>query len=447
VPPVGPQLLQNLLATSAIRREDWEKLPIERQQELHSIHDAAKLLNQLIDLKLLADHHLGKTARPAQVLTAPKLAANDPSAPHPFRVLVVDDEPTNCQLCRMVLDHEGIECDEAPNGVAALEALHARQYDLVLLDIDMPRLSGTEVLRSLRENPPSPHLKVVMLSGRASGDEMAQMLTNGADDYLTKPFSLVQLTARIKAALHLKSAQDRSALLTNLLMTMNHELDQTLHSRNSDLVHARNALVLALAEMVAYRDTESGAHLMRLQHYSRLLATEAAKNPGLAGQIDDNFIELLECCAPLHDIGKVGLPDYILLKPGKLAPDERVIMQTHTTIGAAVLQKVARKHAFAATFLQMSIDIARHHHERYDGGGYPDRLAGSAIPLSARIVAIADVYDALRSRRVYKPALSHLEAMSIMNEGGSQGQFDPLLFQVFLNHADGFDKLYRELQD
>jgi len=448
VQSLGSQLLQNLLSTSVIRQDDWDKLPLERKEQLQSLPDAVMLLNQLIDLKLLADHQLSGVSLASQVRPGPKSALSaDDASPHVYRVLVVDDEPTNCQLCRMVLSHEGIQCDEAPNGVAALEAVYSKPYDLVLLDIDMPRLSGAEVLKKLRENPPSSHLKVVMLSGRASGDEMAQMLTTGADDYLTKPFSLVQLTARIKAALHLKSAQDRSDLLMHLMMTMNHEMDKTLHARNSDLVHARNALVLALAEMVAYRDTESGAHLMRLQHYSRLLATEAAKSPGLAGQIDANFIELLECCAPLHDIGKVGLPDYILLKPGKLAPDERVIMQTHTTMGAAVLQKVARQHSFAATFLQMAVDIARHHHERYDGNGYPDRLAGSAIPLSARIVAIGDVYDALRSRRVYKPALSHPEAMAIMTDSGNHGQFDPLLFQVFISNADSFDKMYTELQD
>ena len=363
-------------------------------------------------------------------------------APHPYQILVVDDEPMNRNLCRMVLAAEGIVCDEAHHGEEALQAVQRKHYDLVLLDIDMPRMSGTEVLRLLRINPPSPHLKIVMLSGRASGDEMAKMLSTGADDYLTKPFSLTQLTARIKAALNLKTAQDRSDLLTHLLMTTNRDLEQSLHARNSDLVEARNALVLALAELVAYRDVESGSHLMRLQHYSQLLAEKAAACPALAGQIDTNFIQLLACCAPLHDIGKAGLPDYILLKPGKLAPDERIIMQTHTTIGAAVLQKVARQHGFAATFLQMAIDIARHHHERYDGTGYPDRLAGSAIPLAARIVAIGDVYDALRSRRVYKPALSHQETISVMKQS-CNGHFDPILFQIFLHNIDQFEKLYR----
>src|SRR5205823_1692319 len=161
----------------------------------------------------------------------------------------------------------------------------------------------------------------------------------------------------------------------------------------------------------------------------RRLAEEAARVPAFAGQIDQYFIEMLECCAPLHDIGKGGLPDNILLKTGKLTPEERLVMQTHTTIGADTLAKVARQHGFAQAFLQMSIEIARHHHERYDGTGYPDRLAGEEIPLTARIVALADVYDALRSRRVYKPAFPHETAVTMMvNE--FVGHFDPVLLEV-----------------
>jgi response regulator RpfG family c-di-GMP phosphodiesterase len=446
-------MLQRLLAAAVIRQEDWDRLTAKRREELQSLPDAATLLAQLIELKLLTEYQVSNLAasknQPGSLpLHGPGSTLDaDAVTPRPYQVLVVDDEPMNRNLCRMVLTAEGIVCDEAHNGEEALAAVQRKQYDLVLLDIDMPRMSGTEVLRLLRASPPSPHLKIVMLSGRASGDEMAQMLSTGADDYLTKPFSLTQLTARIKAALNLKTAQDRSDLLAHLLLTMNHELDQSLHARDSDLVEARNALVLALAELVAYRDVESGSHLMRLQHYSRMLGEQAAAQcPSLTDQLNMNFIQLLACCAPLHDIGKVGLPDHILLKPGKLAPDERVIMQTHTTIGAAVLQKVARQHGFAATFLQMAIDIARHHHERYDGAGYPDRLAGDSIPLAARIVAIGDVYDALRSRRCYKPALSHQETLSVMTQTGN-GHFDPVLFQVFLQNADKFDKLYQELAD
>jgi HD-GYP domain-containing protein (c-di-GMP phosphodiesterase class II) len=155
---------------------------------------------------------------------------------------------------------------------------------------------------------------------------------------------------------------------------------------------------------------------------------------------------MLECCAPLHDIGKLGLPDHILLKPGKLTPDERILMQTHTTIGADTLKEVAKQHGFARVFLQMAIDITRHHHERFDGMGYPDGLAGTSIPLSARIVAIADVYDALRSRRIYKPALSHAATLQLMTEA-SNGHFDPSLMHVFHRCATLFDKTFGEYAD
>jgi putative two-component system response regulator len=372
--------------------------------------------------------------------------ANPDRGSGPHRVLVVDDEASNRTLCRMLLEPEGLRCDEAADGLAALDALATNRYDLVLLDIDMPKMRGTEVLRRLREQPPLPHLKIIMLSGRVSGDDMAQLMRAGADDYLTKPFSIVQLLERVKAVLRLKDAQDRSDLLHRHLQTINHELEENLAARNSDLVQARNALALSLAEIVAFRDAETGAHLLRVQHYCRCLAEEARHLPGFAGQIDANFISLLECCAPLHDLGKVGVPDHILLKPGKLTPEEYLSIQRHTVLAAEMLQKVARRNQSAVAFLQMAIDIARHHHERYDGTGYPDRLLGDTIPLSARILALADVYDALRSPRCYKPALSHAEALKLMlAESGRQ--FDPALLAVFQRCAHQFERIFRELTD
>jgi response regulator RpfG family c-di-GMP phosphodiesterase len=209
-------------------------------------------------------------------------------------------------------------------------------------------------------------------------------------------------------------------------------------------VHVRNALVLALAKLIKHRDGETGAHVWRLQQYCRCLAEAAASSPNYSDQIDKGFIDLLECCAPLHDIGKVGIPDHILLKPGKLNADERLLMQTHTLIGAETLTEVAEHHGSAVAFLQMAIDIARHHHERFDGAGYPDRLTGGDIPLAARIVAIADVYDALRSRRVYKPALTHATAVELIVQG-SPGQFDPALIPVFERCADKFNKIFHQL--
>ncbi len=363
-----------------------------------------------------------------------------------YRVLLVDDEPDIRTFCRCILQAEGMICDQVDCGEAALAAVKTQTYDLIVLDINMPGMAGTEVCRRLREDPPCPHLKVIMSSGNANSDTMAQMLLAGADDFVTKPFSVVQLQSRVKAALRLKDAQDRSDRLNGHLLAINRELEESLGTRDTALVQARNALVLALAKLVEQRASETGAHLTRMQQYCRCLAEEAARCPSYSNQIDASFIEVLECCAPLHDIGKVGLPDHILLKPGKLDPDERVLMQAHTLIGAETLREVAQHHGSAMAFLQMAIDIVRHHHERFDGKGYPDRLAGSDIPLPARIVTIADVYDALRSRRAYKPALSHVAALQVMLNGDG-GQFDPALLQIFQRCAPQFERIYRDLPD
>jgi response regulator RpfG family c-di-GMP phosphodiesterase len=361
-------------------------------------------------------------------------------------LLIVDDDPQTRKLCSWALTSGDLRCDEAPDGFQALEAIAARPYDLVVLDVDMPGMTGQELCQRLREQPPCPHLKIIMVSGRATPDDLSESLLSGASDYLTKPFSVVQLQARVRTALRLKDAQDHSDALNRNLRALNRELELSLSARNSDLVQARNALVLGLAELVGYRDAETGSHLMRLQRYCRYLAEEAARIPLFASQIDTNFIEMLECCAPLHDIGKAGLPDHILLKPGKLTAEERRIMQTHTTIGADLLEKVSRQHGFARAFLAMAIEIARHHHERCDGSGYPDGLVGDDIPLSARFVAIADVYDALRSRRVYKPALPHSTVVGMMVEE-SQGHFDPVLLQAFQRCAPRFEQTFLDLAE
>jgi response regulator RpfG family c-di-GMP phosphodiesterase len=360
-------------------------------------------------------------------------------------ILLVDDEPSIRNFCRYVLKSDSLECAEAGGGHEALALLRKRKYDLVLLDVNLPDLSGPEVCQKLRGEPPWPNLKIIMASGNANVEVMAHLLLSGADDFITKPFSLSQLKARIQSALRLKDAQDRNDNLNRHLLTVNHELEQSLRAHQSDIVEARNALVLALAKLVERRASETGAHLVRMQHYVRALAEEGVRTT-LADQIDSNFIELLECCVPLHDIGKVGIPDHILLKPGKLDTDEKIIIQTHTVMGAETLQEVARSHGSAMAFLQMAIDIARHHHERFDGAGYPDRLNGVEIPLAARIVALADVYDALRSRCPYKPALSHNAAVQIIVGDGGE-QFDPALLPIFQRCAPAFEAIFAQMPD
>ena len=377
-------------------------------------------------------------------LTAPVEPA--PSSARVHQVLIADDEPVGRRLCRRVLEQEGIACDEVVNGAAALEAVRLRAYDLVLLDIHMPEVEGPEVLRRLRETPPSPNLKVIMLSGQVSPDEMAALLAAGADDYLPKPPSAAQLLGRVKAALSLKDAQDRTDVLNRHLLAVNAELERSLRASAGDLAESRNALLLALAELAERRAGQTEAHLLRVRQNARLLAEEAAGHPAFAGQIDANFIAMLECCSPLHDIGLSALPDHVLRKAGKFDHDERLIMQTHASIGADMLQGIARRHHSALALLQMAADIARHHHENWDGTGYPDRLAGNAIPLCARIVAVADVYDALRSRRPHRPALAHLFAVELMTEG-SPGRFDPHLVPVFRTCAARMDQTVHEFPD
>ena len=362
------------------------------------------------------------------------------------RVLIVDDEVEIRSLCRHLLAAQQMVCVEVGDGESAIKAVAEQPFDLVLLDINMPGMSGGEVLERLRELAQSEHMKIIMFSGMASPDEMSKMLLNGADDYLSKPFSVVQFLGRVRAALRLKTAQDRSIILNQQLLGVNAELEHNLKARDSDVQHTRNSLVVGLSRLVDQRDARGRNHTTRMQRYCRAIAEGAMKSLAFANQIDDYLVDLLESAVPLHDIGKIALPDHILMKGGTFSTEERILMQTHTTIASEALQDVAKNHSGAAAFLRTAIDIIRHHHERFDGTGYPDRLAGNGIPLGARIVAIADVYDALRCRRAYKPALAHMAAVQIMTQA-SAGQFDPSLMKVFQEVNAQFATIFQELVD
>jgi putative two-component system response regulator len=362
------------------------------------------------------------------------------------RILTVDDDRTIRDLCCHILKADGLQCEQAEDGLDALNKVRAEPFDLLLVDVEMPQLDGATLCRLLRDDPPCPNLKIVMVSGQASSDEMAKMLLAGADDYITKPFSLTQLRARVQSELRLKDAQDRADRLNRELFVANQQLHEAAGNRADEQVRARDALVLALAQCVEFRDGETAQHLLRLQRYSRCLAQEAAKHERFAGQITQDFLDTLHCCVPLHDLGKIRLPDHILLKPDKLTPEERILVEAHTVIGAETLQEVAGQQGASLAFLQMAIDIARHHHERHDGTGYPDGLAGATIPLAARLTSVADVYDALRSRRVYKPALSHDAAMRLI-VAGSSSQFDPALVEALQRCGDQFNRIFSELPD
>jgi response regulator RpfG family c-di-GMP phosphodiesterase len=366
--------------------------------------------------------------------------------PRQHRILIVDDEPEIRRFCRYALQaKDGPEIDEAEDGVQALAMLGERGYDLVVTDLCMPGMAGSELCGRIRENlarPKLANLKIIVMSGGASPDEMANMTLQVADDYVTKPVSVVQLRAKVAAALRLKDAQDRSDLLSAHLAAGNQDLQKALAQRDLDLISARKSVVGALLNTISLREGQGSAHCQRMERYCRCLAEEAAKETVFADAIDTAFIESLATGAPLHDIGNIALPDNIRLKAGELSPNERLLMQTHTTTGAELLQILVNQHGMV--FLRTAAEIARHHHERFDGGGYPDGLAGNEIPLAARLVAICDVYDALRSRRSYKPPMSHAAAVRVITNI-SRKQFDPALLPAFERCAPSFERIFTEL--
>ena len=369
-----------------------------------------------------------------------------PQRPETYRILVVDDEGAVRKLCRQILNREGAIIEEAANGAQALGRAGKGDIDLVLLDVAMPDFSGVEVLDRLRKKDPTSRMKVLMYSGHVTAEQMSDLLNRGADDFVTKPFSIAQLTARVQNLLRLKAAQDQAALLNQFLAAVNAGLEERVRAQVGDEQALRNALALAVATVAEAREGRGAGHAIRMRKYARTLAEAAAALPGLAGEIDSPFLDRLEYCAPLHDLGRAGLPDHILLKPGPLSAEERLILETHTVVASDLFRELSRADHGAQLFLQMAGDVCRHHHERFDGAGYPDRLAGEAIPLSARLVAVADAYDTLRCRRVNKPALSHGATVQLLAHN-SPGRFDPMILDALVGVASGFESIFLDVPD
>lgn len=385
-----------------------------------------------------------ESERQASVATAGDLCSALGTAA-PKRVLLVDDEAPIRLLARSTLETLGLACGEAADATTALHALEKEPYDLVLLDLNLPDMDGYELCRRLRQTPVQRYLKIIILSGRGDQNELSDSLPLGADDYIAKPFGVRQLRARVKHALGLKEAQEQAEMLARQLVLANRQLENSLAARISDVRQAEDALLFAMAKMAESRDGETSGHLRRLQRYTRCLAERVAEESSWAGLVNSAFLEQLERCVPLHDIGKIGLPEHILLKPGKLTHDERSLMETHTLIGDSILEALAQEHGTSLPFLRMASAIVRHHHERFDGTGYPDRLAGDAIPAAARLVAVADVYDALRRQRAHKADLDHATAVRILLEG-SAGQFDPAILRAFQDRQCDFERIYRDIR-
>jgi putative two-component system response regulator len=343
-----------------------------------------------------------------------------------MEVLIADDDGMVRALLRRALRKWGHDVVVCCDGLEAWNALQGPDAPrLAVLDWLMPGMEGPEICRRLRSRETDAYTHVLLLSVRAERGDVLEAIRSGADDYMTKPVDLSELEARIDTAVRQLRVQEE--LLTARRMFFD--------ERKLSL-EMRDVVILALAKLAESRDPETGLHLERVRTYSRLLAQELADVPRFRDQIDEDFIELIYRTSPLHDIGKVAIPDHVLLKPGQLDEEEFEIMKTHAAEGAATLDAALQQYP-GAEYLHMARDIAAFHHERFDGTGYATGLAGEDIPLCARIFAVADVYDALRSKRVYKQAFTHGIAKSIILDGKGT-QFDPDVVEAMTRHEKAF---------
>jgi putative two-component system response regulator len=348
-------------------------------------------------------------------------------------VLVIDDTAENLALISEVLRGE-FKVKVAPGGARGLQLAQASTPpDLVLLDIMMPEMDGYEVLRQLRADPRTRDIPVIFLTAMSSVEEERRGLELGAVDYSTKPISPPLVQSRVRNHLQLKAARD-------FLKYKSEFLEREVQRRTREVTMIQEVTIRALASLAETRDNDTGNHILRTQHYVKLLAQKLARHPRFAAFLTEGTIDLLFKSAPLHDIGKIGIPDRILLKAGKLTPDEFEIMKMHTTLGGNAIANAELAIGEEIGFLRYAKEIAYSHQEWWDGSGYPKGLKGDEIPISARLMAVADVYDALINKRVYKRAISHEEAVQVIREGRGT-HFDPDVVDAFLGCADGIREI------
>ncbi|MEM6296619.1 MAG: HD domain-containing phosphohydrolase [Myxococcota bacterium] len=355
------------------------------------------------------------------------------------RILVVDDEVQIRRVIRKVLTAEGYDIIEAKGGDEALETLAGIDVDTVLLDLRMPGMTGVEVCKRIRSTRRHAHTPVVFLSGAAERSVRRQAREAGADDFLAKPFDEAELKARIRSSVfHNK----HSSVMAQESARLRVEVDgqtRALHEARIALDRARRELEAAqfetierLTKAAEFRDDETAAHLQRMSHYSRILARKVG--------LDDYTAELIRTASPMHDVGKIGIPDSILLKPGKLTRDEYDVMKQHTEIGFRILS------GSESELLKLAASIARTHHEKFDGSGYPRGLVAQEIPIEGRIVAVADVFDALTSERPYKKAWPLERALGLLNDGRGK-HFDGDLVELFIGSMDEVLEIKRQFED
>ncbi|MCH9684964.1 MAG: two-component system response regulator [Deltaproteobacteria bacterium] len=355
------------------------------------------------------------------------------------RVLVVDDEAGVRRVLTRLLGGEGYEVMEASGGQEALEILWTHGADTVLLDVMMPQMDGLEVCRRIRKNSRTAHTPVVFITAAVDRQFRRQARKAGADDFLSKPFDEVELLARVNNTVRMKLYYDGLTRERNRLRNevdgRSRELDATtdrLERLTEELRVAREETIGRLARAAEFRDDETAAHLQRMSHYCYLI--------GRKKNIDEYTCEMLRIASPMHDVGKIGIPDNILLKPGRLTADEYTIMKQHAEIGYQILS------GSESPLVKLAANIAHTHHEKWDGSGYPRGLKGDTIPIEGRIAAVADVFDALTSERPYKKAWPIEDAVALL-ERGRAAHFDPELVDLFLGSMDEVLAIKDEFQD
>ncbi|WP_095171616.1 two-component system response regulator [Pseudomonas sp. Irchel 3H3] len=354
-------------------------------------------------------------------------------------LLVVDDTPDNLLLMTDVLK-DRYRVKVANSGEKALRLLQGDSLpDLILLDVMMPGLSGHEVARRLKDDPHTREIPIIFLTAMAGTEDEIHGLELGAVDYITKPIRPALVLARVDTQLKLKAAAD-------FLRDHNDYLEQEVQRRTREVVAIQDVAIQAMASLAETRDNETGNHIRRTQHYVKVLAEHLQDHPRFRHFLSVATIELLFKSAPLHDIGKVGIPDHILLKPGRFSAEEFEIMKSHTTLGRDAIQRAEDQLGIRAEFLSLAKEIAYSHQEKWDGSGYPQGLVADAIPISARLMAVADVYDALISRRVYKAGMPHEQAVEIITQGRGS-HFDPDICDAFLACCEQFQEIAQRFAD
>jgi len=358
-------------------------------------------------------------------------------------ILIVDDTPDNIMLLSRLLK-DRYNTKVANNGSTALQIAGATpSLDLILLDVMMPGLDGYETCRQLKANPATADIPVIFLTAKSQVEDEAMGLSLGAVDYIAKPISPPILFARVATQLNLRAAR-------RALQDHNENLEKLVQERTVQLYLMQEAIIVAMASFAETRaqgrEEMSGNHIRRTQNYVRALATHLQSHPRFASALSDEAIELLYRSAPLHDIGKVGIPDRILLKPGNLDREEFELMKMHAVYGRDTIMLVEKHIGGSNSFLMFAREIAHSHQEKWDGSGYPQNLVGEQIPLSARLMAVADVYDALISRRVYKPAFTHEQALDVMRKGRGS-HFDPDVLDAFFEIEAEFARIAGEFAD